>query len=176
MQRLCGIVMGLALAACQGISLSPDELMFQANRRLDAGDTAGAVQLYDEVLDQVPDHALALNNRGLAHAAAGNLDAALTDYDRCLSLPSPPLEAWYNRGVARLRAGGAKAAVPDFTRALEADPRYLKAWAGRGLALAKAGDKAAAALDLKKALQLAPPDWPDRTALEAELARLNPKP
>ena len=62
--------------------------------------------------------------------------------------------------------------MPDFTRALEADPRYLKAWAGRGLALAKAGDKAAATLDLKKALQLAPPDWPDRAALEAELSKL----
>jgi tetratricopeptide (TPR) repeat protein len=172
MKRLLLAVFGLLPAACQ--SLPPaDESFARGNVLLDAGDAPGAIGAYTAALQQNDRHALAYNNRGLARAALKDYEGALSDYTACLALPDPFAEAHYNRGIALLRLGRKGEAIVDFTDALKLNPQYARAHAGRGLAFAAGGDKASALADYRKALDVAPPDWSDRKAVEAEIAKLS---
>ena len=175
MKRLLLAVLGLIPAACQ--SLPPAEESFaRGNVLLDAGDAPGAIDAFTSALEQNGRHARALNNRGLARAALRDFEGALSDYSACLALPEPFAEAHYNRGIALLRLGRKGDAIVDFTDALKLNPQYARAHAGRALAFAAGGDKASALADYRKALDVAPPDWSDRKAVEAEIARLSEPP
>lgn len=171
MKRLLPAVLTL-MAACS--STPPVEECFtRGNVLLDAGDAPGAIEAYTAALEQNGSHARALNNRGLARAALKDFEGALSDYSACLALPDPFAEAYYNRGIAFLRLGRKGEAIVDFTAALKLNPQYARAHAGRGLAFATGGDKASALADYRKALDVAPPDWSDRKAVEAEIAKLS---
>lgn len=172
MIRMQAVFFLLFLSACQEIPTAEDSFL-RGNVLLDAGDPRGAIDAYTTALDQDPKLPRAYNNRGLAHAALKEFDAAVADYDRCIALPEPFAEAYYNRGVARFRLGRKGDAVLDFTEALKLNPQYIRAFAGRGLVFSAGGDREAALADFRKALELAPQDWPERKSIEAEIARLS---
>jgi tetratricopeptide (TPR) repeat protein len=96
----------------------------------------------------------------LAHARAGEIDAALDGLARAIELdPSSPLGP-YNRGLVRLNAGDAEGALQDFTRAIALSPLEPRAWQNRAGARERLGDLRGAADDLTRVLELAP-SWPD---------------
>jgi tetratricopeptide (TPR) repeat protein len=64
---------------------SPQALYDQAGRALDAGKTAVAIRLYEELLRQVPDSVEARTNLGAALAQEGRYDEAVQQYRRALS-------------------------------------------------------------------------------------------
>jgi tetratricopeptide (TPR) repeat protein len=164
-----------ALAACSG--LPPAEESFtMGNGWLDSGHPETAINCYTDALEVNPSMAMAYNNRGLAKAALRDFKGAEEDYGHALEIIGPTSELYYNRGVARFHQGHKGESVGDFTEAIRLDPTYVRAHAARGLALSSSGDRDAARLDLKRALELAPPDWPDRRAVEAELSRIAPPP
>jgi tetratricopeptide (TPR) repeat protein len=156
--------------------LNPQEPFEAGNHSLDRGDYAGAIESYSSALALDPSMAQAYNNRGLARAASGDLEGAVRDYDTCIALPNPFAEAFYNRGVARVRLKSLKEAILDFTEAIRLNRSYARAFAGRGLALVQAGDPKGGAADLRKALEVAPSDWPERKAVQAELEKLDQAP
>ncbi len=162
----------LFLCACQEMPTA-EESFLRGNVLLDSGDPRGAIDSYTTALEQNPKLPRAYNNRGLAHAALKEFDAAVADYDHCLALPEPFAEAYYNRGVARFRLDRKADAVLDFTEALKLNSQYVRAFAGRGLVFSAGGDRDSALADFRKALELAPQDWSERKSIEAEIARIS---
>jgi tetratricopeptide (TPR) repeat protein len=55
------------------------------------GDNARAIEDYDRAIKLAPDYASAYQNRGAAHEALGNREAAIRDYRAALRL-DPKLE------------------------------------------------------------------------------------
>jgi len=172
MIRRCGVRLLLLFGCACQTAPTPEESFLRGNVLLDSGDPRSAISAYTEALECRPQHAMALNNRGLAYAALKEYGFALADYDDCLALPEPFSEAYYNRAIALFRLGRKSDAVVDFTRALKLNPRYVRALVGRGLVFSSAGDRTSALADFRKALELSPPDWTERKAVEAEIALL----
>ncbi len=160
----------LLLAACQ--SFDPEAAILKADLRFEEGDFGSAIFEYDRVLHHDPLNIRALNNRGVARLRLGDVAGALADLDAVLEIQPSFAEAHYNRGLAHFQKGDVDAAISDYSAAVGHHPRYAKAWAARGIARSKKGDLAGAALDYKTALDVAPADWTDRKAVEAELAKL----
>jgi len=92
----------------------PDGLFISGVVRLAMGDMPSAVSLLDQVLEQFPDHVLALVYRGLALQQLGDFDGAVESWERGLAAAGgrhPELEQM----IAQLKAaphgpGGANAA------------------------------------------------------------------
>lgn len=98
--------------------------------------------------------AVALMNRGIGHAADGDLTAALADFDAALEAAPGMIEGFYNRGNVNLDLGKSKDAIRDFSVVIDAEPRFALAWLNRGLARELAGDKEGARRDISRALAL----------------------
>jgi len=64
---------------------SPQDLYDQAGKALDAGDTAQAIKLYEELLQQLPDSIEARTNLGAALAKEGRYDEAQRQYRQALA-------------------------------------------------------------------------------------------
>ena len=133
-----------------------------------------SLTLWNDVLAQHPDIALALSNRGTARGEAGDLAGAVADFDRALAVDPGYVDALDNRGYARLLAGDSEGALTDFDLALRRSPGNPGALAHRaqarfqrGVARYRAGDFAGAAADFAAVLRDAP-DFPGaRRNLEA---------
>ena len=77
---------------------APDRLLLQARVRRDAGDAAAALELYDAILRQAPDDAVALVERGQLRQSAG--DAAGAEADLRASLAADPADGVAARALA----------------------------------------------------------------------------
>jgi tetratricopeptide (TPR) repeat protein len=177
---VCLAVVLLAAAGCAGAKAaraagetSPEARarIRQGNARLDAGDLEAALVDFTEAIRLDPRSAQAYNNRGLTHYRRGDLDGAAADYTAALRIDPAMAEAYYNRGVVRLRQNAPDAAIADFGNAVAINPNHAAAFAGRAMALAAKREFRRAVPDFEKALQLAPPDWPQRKDVEAELKK-----
>jgi len=166
---LLATLLGLS-ASCQ--SSNPDLLLVTADTKFEEGDFQGAIVEYSKVLQEHPENLRATNNRGVAKLQTGNIPGAIKDFNLAIALDATFAEAYYNRGLARFKSNEIDGAIADYTEALRCNARYGKAWAGRGIALLKKGDRDGAVTDFKTALSVSPADWPDRRAVEAELAKL----
>ena len=102
------------------------------------------------------DLAWAYNNRGLAHAARGDLLAAIKDYDQALALKPDYAPAYSNRGNAHAVLGDMLRAHEDHEKALALDPDYVAAWHNRGVDREELGRYREALDDYRKVISLAP--------------------
>jgi Flp pilus assembly protein TadD len=117
---------------------------------------ADAVLSFSVAVALAPEFPEVYHNRALAHAAAGNSEAALRDYDRALALAPTLAAALLNRGILRYQQGRYVKAVADLEEALRqgADP----AAAHYNLALVRLarGEREAARESVGRALLHAP--------------------
>ncbi len=120
------------------------------------GDGGDAVREYSRALDEGIRFAWALNNRGIARQAQGDLPGAIRDYGEALEINPRLAEAWNNLGLARQGQGDLPGAIGDYRRALVIAPRYAKAWCNRGNARQAQGDLPGAIEDYGKALEVNP--------------------
>jgi tetratricopeptide (TPR) repeat protein len=158
----------------RALAVHPDSGLvnfYRANVARSAGELDAAVAGYTRALAlDVPLRAQALNNRGVARAARGELDAALADISEAIRLR--PEAAWYlNRGSVRVRSDPA-AAIADWTEALRRDPDLLEARYARAAAREATGQIAGAIADYRAVLERAGPDWPERAQVARRLAAL----
>ena len=164
------LALPIFLASCT--ANQKESTLTRADMRFEEGDFRGAIVDYSLVLEEDPKLARAYNNRGVARLRLGDFQGALLDLDQALSLTPYIGEGYYNRALARFSLGEIDGAIADYTEAIRFTPRYSKALAGRGHARSKKGDLDGAITDFKASLESATEDWPDRKAVEAELARV----
>jgi tetratricopeptide (TPR) repeat protein len=107
-------VLSLVLALSSGMAwggaeAAPLEHCVKAEAAYQAGDHTLEIEYYTRCIDDEgpasATRAIAHNNRGVAHLAAGDPDSAIADYEKALSLDSAYAMAYANRGMAQLAKG-----------------------------------------------------------------------
>jgi tetratricopeptide (TPR) repeat protein len=124
----------------------------QAIAKHRAGDLAGAIAGYRELLARVPDHGHALNNLGIALKAEGRLGEARDILARATSLHPDNPHFGYNLGNALGALGDAKAAAAEYRRVLAKAPDHVGALGNLGLLLLDRGEEIEARNLLERAL------------------------
>ncbi len=104
-----------------------NQIMERAMAAQEAGQDQQAEQDYTRILQQDPDNAQALRNRGIARAAQGRHDEAIADYDRALQLAPGDAEAQIGRGNSEAAQGHLGEAAQDYDRAIQRDPNSAAA-------------------------------------------------
>ena len=72
-----------------------------------------------EMIERVPEDAIAYHNRAFAYALAGDIDNAIEDYSKVIALAPSNASAYANRGRAYASKGDYVRAVEDETKAHE---------------------------------------------------------
>ncbi len=92
---------------------SPDELFAKAVTLHQAGDTLGAIQYYEAVLEQQPDRVEARSNLGAAYVKLGRYEEAIKHYKRALvgrlRGRRPQVQPWARLLQGRPDTGGCRA-------------------------------------------------------------------
>jgi tetratricopeptide (TPR) repeat protein len=133
---------------------SPDLAVAYADLLVMRGRHVDAIRLYRQVLQQKPQHVVALNN--LAYLLAmteGKCDEALVLIDQGLELTGPVAELLDTRAVVYLKAGKADAARHDLHEAIAQAPTPIMHF-HLAQAHARANDSPAASAALRKAFVL----------------------
>ena len=100
-------------------------------------DPAAAIQLYDQLVAELPDRPKLWNERGLAmHQESRHADAA-DSYRKAIAADPAYAIAHNNLGVALYHLGERDDAVDGFRKALEANPGFIKARLNLALLLTK---------------------------------------
>ena len=116
---------------------SAQVLLDAVQRRLEAGDIAGAESLYRELLDQQPDHVEASTALGSLLDDLGRLDEAEAVFRRLVEGDAPTASAYCNLGVMLFKQGRAAEALEALQRAVSMQPGYAIALDNLGATLAK---------------------------------------
>ena len=97
----------------------------------------------------------ALNNRGNAYLAMGQIDRAISDYTNAINL-APSAVGYFNRGNAYLRKEQYDKAEKDYDEALKLDPTLVDAYLNRGVTFTNRGQYDKAIADYNEVLKLRP--------------------
>jgi tetratricopeptide (TPR) repeat protein len=124
-------VAGAGIAAASAIEMPPTAVglppaLAEAERRLETGDLQGAMQLYDQFLEAVPNHPAAMVGRGRTLMRGGRLQDAEPVLRSALSAERngrtlAAMAEWH------ATSGDATRAVEMFQQAIEADPAFAEA-------------------------------------------------
>ena len=127
----------------------PDFVMAESLMR--QGRPDAAIEHYNRALSH-GDQAWYLDNRGRAHAAAGDLAQALADFERYLDQWPHDAQVLDSRAQVLQSQGRTEAAMADWDLALRLDPLDPRILRHRALALERQGRLQAAWRDLERAL------------------------
>ena len=132
------------------------ELRQKAFAATNTGDFATAETYWTEILDELPDSAAVLSNRGNSRVSQNKLESAIADYGRAIDLMPDAPDPYLNRGAALEGLHEWERAIADYNHVLELDPNDPAAYNNRGNAKAGMGDWEGAIADYQKAAELAP--------------------
>ena len=111
--------------------------------------------LWTNVLEQFPDVALAMNNRGNYYGKElGQVDKALPDYERAIAINPEYAKAYCNRGIVYSIKGQFDKAIPDYNKAIALEKDYYEAISNRGIVYAQMNRFDEAIKDFDHALSL----------------------
>ncbi|MEN9767521.1 tetratricopeptide repeat protein [Vulcanococcus sp.] len=111
--------MSALLALLLTVQLSLPQLFDQALSASRGGDFAGALPLWNQVLELAPEDAAAWSNRGNVQLALGNPEAAIADQTRAMELDPANADPHLNRGTAEEALRQWDAAEADYRWILE---------------------------------------------------------
>jgi len=103
--------------------------------------------------------ATAYDNRGNAHFAKGEYDAAIADYNQAIRLApvfARSLIFLSHRGIAYVNNGEYDNAIEDYNAAIRLRPYTAEAFSDRGIAYGAKGENDAAIADYNQAIRLRP--------------------
>jgi tetratricopeptide (TPR) repeat protein len=118
------LVLAPTLTAAQPAGKDPDELFAKAVTLHQAGDTLGALQYYQAVLELQPRRVEALSNLGAAYMKLGRLDEAIAHYKKALAVRPDMASVRLNLGLAFYKADRTDEAAPEFAAVLQATPKH----------------------------------------------------
>lgn len=113
-----------------------ETLFFEGNRRMLAGDAAGAEQSFRQALSMVPDFGEALTNLGWLRERAGALAEAEACYRQAIDLRPEGIQVYLNLGVLLLNQKRFAEAGAIDRQALQLAPDSPAAWSNLGVLLA----------------------------------------
>jgi membrane associated rhomboid family serine protease len=125
-----------------------------------------AVKRASLILEQRPDHVVALYIRASALFVQGDLEASNADLDHFLQLRPGNPDALNSRAWNRVAGGDFARAREDADRSLAARPHWWAALGTRCFALAGLGERDAARRDCQESVQLRPQNPIDQGMLE----------
>jgi tetratricopeptide (TPR) repeat protein len=138
------------LAAQQGRKATPHYLRGDALARTEQWDKA--LVAFGNSLRLQPDHALALNARGVVRASLEQWDEALVDLAQATEAAPSFADAYASRGALYIqKQTGAKGALKAFDQALAISPQFALALVGRGCAKCALGELDGAQADFEEA-------------------------
>ena len=123
-----------------------------------AGQSAKAIETYQQALRINPEDAWAWFNLGIAYRKAGQTAKAIEAYQQALRTNPEYAGVWYNLGIAYAEAGQSAKAIEAHQQALRINPELAIAWHGLGVAYRKAGQSAKAIEAFQQALRINPED------------------
>jgi tetratricopeptide (TPR) repeat protein len=97
---------------------------------------------------------LAINERGVARKARGDIDGAIEDYTQAINLNPSLAEAFGNRGNAMFKNGDLDGALKDYEEALRLKPDDADVYYNRAIVWEDKSNPAAAISDFQKYLDL----------------------
>jgi tetratricopeptide (TPR) repeat protein len=149
-------------------------LLANAIRFRERGDTGGAKQQLDRLLELDPHNPGALLEIGTNLARQGDLAAAVEELAAAVAGFEPPsADAHMNLGAALRRLNRPQEAMQHLRRALELDPDFAEAHASVGLLLASTGEYKKAAESFGRATRLNPTDSENRINLAVALMQMD---
>ena len=116
------------------------------------------IAYYTDAIRLNPQYAAAYNSRGVARAAQGDLNGAITDYTEAIQLNPQYSAAYNNRGIARRTQGDLNGALADYDEAIRLNPQYAEAYNNRGNARRLQGDLKGAFADHTRSIELKNPE------------------
>jgi protein O-GlcNAc transferase len=146
-----------AAAAQAGVSQPPNAIKLQQARALHSqGQLARAEALYQQLLEENPEHAEALHLMGVISLQQGRPDTAVTLISRALSIDSRNSQAHANLGSAFFVLQRWEEALAHYDKAQELNPGFVGVHHNRGTALQSLGRHAEAAVSFKRLLDSMP--------------------
>lgn len=159
-----------AWAACdQAIQSYPEGVpeapivpwIYQGRVLIRQGQPAAAIALYDQALQDAPNHPQLLTYQCEADLALGEYDRAV---ERCTAAlngseewgSDSPALAWYYQGLALAQSGQLAAAVEAFDQAIRIDPEDARFWFQQAQVLERLGRHEEALLSYTQAVTLEP--------------------
>lgn len=109
------------------------DLNQEANKLLEAGDLAGAIQLYEKAIATTPEDEDLHYNLGIAYAKAGQNEKAEKQYREALQLLPDYAEVHNNLGNLLLRTARLQEAEEQFNEAISDMPDYAAAHNNLGI-------------------------------------------
>jgi tetratricopeptide (TPR) repeat protein len=123
-------------------------------RGFDTKDLDEKVRFYGQAIRLNRDFAEALNNRGFARHAKGDLEGALSDYNEAIRLKRNYAVGFLNRGITRKAKGDMEGALQDYNEAIRLKPDYATAFNNRADLKRLKGDLQDAFQDANEAIRL----------------------
>jgi tetratricopeptide (TPR) repeat protein len=137
----------------------------EAEARFAAGDTDGALRIYDEIISVDPGSALKalIDKSDLLTLLHRNIEA-VECLDRALPLAKEPGRIWYRKGLVFRLSGNTKLSLVCFNKAIRDNPEDPRAWRCKGDLFLNAGKYRKALECFEKASACDPsvlgaPDW-----------------
>jgi len=150
------------LLATAAFAHDDDLSLAEAEKKMRAGDYAGALEEYDHAIEHDPNVAKAHAGRAAALYSLGRRDEAFASISRAIEL-EPDARSYQIRGRMQIARQDLPAAVADFTKALEIAPEDGDLYRERASARRRQCDYAGALADYTKALEV---NARDLTALD----------
>jgi tetratricopeptide (TPR) repeat protein len=140
--------LGDASAACA------QNAAVKCNSKVPADIISGCTAIINAGRETPPHLAMAYTYRGVAFAARGASDRAISDYTQAIRIFPSDSTAYFNRGVEYGSTRKFDLAIADFTKAIGLKPNYGRAYRDRGTVYELKGDKQHAAADYATARSL----------------------
>ncbi len=153
----------------KGRNETPGDLLERAADLQRAGKPAEAERLCRQILDKDPKHVDAAHLLGLARAAQGDLEGAVTLLEEVLAGDPAIATAVYNLATLKQRQGQDEAALAGFLRASELAPAYVPARLAAAAALHKGGRIEEALVHYREGLAREPDNPPAQINLALAL-------
>lgn len=135
----------------------PDARLFQAMLYGELGMPDEALHFYNETLALAPNHATALNNRGLIYLEnLENYPAALSDFNAALKADPSLTTARFNRALVYMNIEQFEEAVRDLDACIKLKVQTDQSFGLRGICKARLHDYDSSLADLNIALQYEP--------------------
>jgi len=133
------------------------QLRREAEQLYESGDLQGALEKYQQVLEQEPDDDLAHYDVGVVQYSLERYEEALASIDRAAALQPERADFLMLRGNTLIRLERHDEAIRDYEEALRLDPSQIEAYYSIGLAHYNKREYATAVTWLKRYLDSGPP-------------------